>query len=82
MRKRQNDLWGVLNAVQLMATNAIAESVNATIQKIKARTCGFRNRARFRTAILYHKGRLSLVTVGISERHPTLTPKVSKIMPA
>jgi transposase len=27
---------GILNAIQLKATNAIAESVNATIQKIKS----------------------------------------------
>ena len=57
----------ILNAVQLKATNAIAESVNATIQKIKARACGFRNRARFRTAILFHKGGSSLMPEGISE---------------
>lgn len=66
-RTVKTHLWGILNAVQLKATNAIAESVNATIQKIKARACGFRNRARFRTAILFHKGGLSLMPAGISE---------------
>jgi len=59
-RTVKTHLWGILNAVQLKATNAIAELVNATIQKIKARACGFRNRARFRTAILFHSGGLSL----------------------
>ncbi len=57
----RSHLWGILNAIMLKATNAIAESINATIQKIKARACGFRNRARFRTAILFHKGGLSMV---------------------
>jgi transposase len=57
-------LWGILNAVRLKATNAIAESINAMIQKIKARACGFRNRARFRTAILFHKGGLSMLPSG------------------
>jgi transposase len=52
-------LWGILNAIQQKATNAIAESVNAMIEKIKVRACGFRNRVRFRTAILFHKGGLS-----------------------
>ena len=66
-RTAKTHLWGILNAVQLKATNAIAESVNATIQKIKARACGFRNRARFRTAILFHKVRLFLMPRGISE---------------
>lgn len=54
-------LWGILNAIIHKATNAVAESINATIQKIKARACGFRNRARFRTAILFHRGGLSLL---------------------
>jgi transposase len=59
-------LWGILNAIMLKVTNAIAESINATIQKIKARACGFRNRARFRIAILFHKGGLSMLPSGIS----------------
>ncbi len=57
-------LWGILNAIMLKVTNAIAESINATIQKIKARACGFRNRARFRIAILFHKGGLSMLPLG------------------
>lgn len=65
-RMVKNYLWGILNAIMLKVTNAIAESINATIQKIKARACGFRNRARFRTAILFHKGGLSLLPSGIS----------------
>ena len=59
-------LWGILNAIMLKVTNAIAESINATIQKIKARACGFRNRARFRIAILFHKGGLSMLPSGIA----------------
>lgn len=59
-------LWGILNAIRLKVTNAMAESTNATIQKIKARACGFRNRARFRTAILFHRGGLSLYPSGVS----------------
>jgi len=61
----RNHLWGILNAIILKVTNAIAESINATIQKIKARACGFRNRARFRIAILFHKGGLSLLPSGV-----------------
>ena len=57
-------LWGILNAIMHRVTNAIAESINATIQKIKARACGFRSRARFRTAILFHKGGLSMLPSG------------------
>jgi transposase len=35
----RNYLWGILNAIMLRVTNALAESINATIQKIKARAC-------------------------------------------
>ena len=52
-------LWGIVNATRLGATNAKNESVNATIQKLKARACGFRNRARFKMVILFHLGGLS-----------------------
>jgi transposase len=59
-RTIREHLWGILNAVLLAASNATAESLNARIQKIKAQACGFRNRDRFRTAILFHLGGLDL----------------------
>ena len=59
-------LWGILNAVVTSSTNAIGESLNARIQKIKAMACGFRNRARFRRAILFHLGGLDLMPTGVS----------------
>ncbi|HVZ37643.1 MAG TPA: ISL3 family transposase [Candidatus Kapabacteria bacterium] len=53
-------LWGIINAIVLTRTNAIAESINSRIQKIKARACGFRSRDRFRNAIYFHCGKLDL----------------------
>jgi len=53
-------LWGILNAIALNASNAHLESTNAKIQALKKRACGYRNRARFRHAILFHCGRLDL----------------------
>ena len=53
-------LWGIINAVVLKVTNAHLESVNAKIQALKKRACGYRNRARFRHAILFHCGALDL----------------------
>jgi transposase len=53
-------LWGIINAVVLGATNAHLEAVNAKIQALKKRACGYRNRARFRYAILFHCGGLDL----------------------
>ena len=58
-------LWGIINAIVLEATNADLESTNAKIQALKKRACGYRNRMRFRHAILFHCGDLQL--------HPQLT---------
>jgi len=67
----KNHLWGILNAVVTASTNAIGESLNARIQKIKAMACGFRNRERFRRAILFHLGGLDLMPAGAT--YPTHT---------
>ena len=53
-------LDGIINAVVMRTTNAMGESMNAKIQRIKARACGYRNRRRFRNAILFHLGGLDL----------------------
>jgi len=65
-RTIRNYLWGILNATVKRATNAKVESVNAIIQKLKVRACGFRNRARFKMAILFHCGKLSLLPEGLT----------------
>lgn len=53
-------LWGILNAVVKRLTNASSESINARIQWMKKNACGFRNRDRFRAAIMFHCGGLDL----------------------
>lgn len=50
--------WGILNAIRRRVSNAMLESVNSGIQRIKRMACGFRNRMRFRMAILFHFGGL------------------------
>jgi transposase len=67
----KNHLWGIINAVVTGSTNAIGASLNAQIQKIKTMACGFRNRQRFRRAILFHPGGLDLMPAGAS--YPTHT---------
>ena len=59
-RMVRKHLKGILNAVVLRATNAAAKSMNARIQRIKAMACGYRNRKRFRDAILFLLGGLDL----------------------
>lgn len=65
----RDHLWGILNAIVHRATNAGAESINAKIQRIKRRACGFRNRERFRNAIYFHLGNLDLYPAGVSTNH-------------
>ncbi len=59
-RMIRDHLDGVLNAVVLGRTNAVAESINSKIQKVKRMACGYRNRERFRNAIYFHLGGLDL----------------------
>jgi transposase len=55
--------------VILGVTNAISESMNSKIQRIKGRACGYRNRQRFKTAILFHLGGLYLYAASLPT-HP------------
>lgn len=41
-------------------TNALSESINSKVQKIKQMACGFRNIEHFKTAIYFHCGGLNL----------------------
>jgi transposase len=63
-RMIKTHLWGILNAVIAQVTNARSEGKNARIQRIKAMACGYRNRERFRRAILFHLGGLDLMPDG------------------
>ena len=59
-RTVRKHLWGIINAILMRADNGSAESLNAKIQRVKSRACGFRNKERFRTAIYFHCGGLDL----------------------
>lgn len=59
-RMIREHLDGIINAQAYRRTNAIAESHNARIQKLKRRAHGYRNRQRFREAILFELGQLDL----------------------
>jgi transposase len=64
-RMVKSHLGGILNAVVSGVTNARSEAVNARIQSLKRTACGFRNPERFRFAILFHLGGLSLYPEGV-----------------
>lgn len=61
----KNHLYGILNAIKFNATNALAESLNAGIKRLKIRACGFRNSDRLRNAILFYRGGLDLIPDGV-----------------
>lgn len=50
----------IVTYCRMRVTNAIAESINAKIQKLKKAAHGFRNFERFRYAIYFHYGKLDL----------------------
>lgn len=59
-RMIKRHLEGILNAIATAVTNARLEGLNTIIQGLKRSARGFRSRLRFRNAILFHLGGLSL----------------------
>lgn len=59
-------LQGILTAIQTGVTNALSEGTNSKVQWIKKQARGFRNRLRFRHAILFHLGGLDLYPSGLT----------------
>lgn len=59
-RMVRDHLWGILNAVVLDTSNAMAESANSRIRLLKIRSHGFRNMERFKAAIYFYFGGLDL----------------------
>ena len=55
-----NHLQGIITAILLKVTNARGESMNNKIQHLKKIAYGYRNRKRFKNAILFHLGGLDL----------------------
>jgi transposase len=53
-------LTNIVTYAKHQITNALGESLNAKVEKVKRLACGFRNRAHYRTAIYFHCGGLDL----------------------
>jgi transposase len=49
-------LNGIINAMCYKVSNGLAEAINGNIQRLKTRAMGFRNKERFKQAILFHFG--------------------------
>jgi transposase len=59
-------LWGIINAIILKVTNGGAESINSRIKMIEIRSRGFRNKARYKSAIYFHLGGLDMYPEGVT----------------
>lgn len=56
----EEKLWGILNAMRLKASNALAEALNSKIRGLRVRAKGYRSKERFKTAIMFHFGELDM----------------------
>lgn len=56
-------LYGILTYCKHRITNATTEGINSQIETLRKAACGFRNKQRFRTVILFHLGGLDLYPV-------------------
>jgi len=56
----ETKLFGILNAMRFRASNGLAEAINGQVRTLKVRARGFRSKARFKRAILFHYGGLPM----------------------
>ena len=56
----KDHLYGILSYCKHRITNAMTEGINSKIETLRKAACGFRNKQRFRTVILFHLGGLDL----------------------
>jgi transposase len=59
----KSHLYGILNYTNHHITNATVEGINSQIETLWKSACGFRNKKRFRTVILFHFGGLDLYPI-------------------
>lgn len=59
-RTLNNHHYGIMNFFKHRISNGPAEGINSRIETLWKSACGFRNKARFRTVILFHLGGLNL----------------------
>ena len=56
----KDNLVGIINAIKKGVSNARAEALNRKIKDIARRASGYRNRERYKTAVLFHLGQLDM----------------------
>lgn len=53
-------LYGILNAMEHRVSNGNAESLNSKIRLLRIKSRGYRNKERFKVAVMFHYGRLNM----------------------
>lgn len=53
-------LYGILNAMKHRVSNGIAEALNSKIRLLRIKARGYRNRERFKVAVMFHYGKLNM----------------------
>ena len=61
---------GILNAIELRASDGLAEGINSKIRMLKYLSCGFRRRERFQTVVHFHLGKMDLYPDGLAPLPP------------
>ena len=69
-RTLRTHLDNIVTYARLRITNAMGESLNCKIEKVKRMACGFRNREHYKKAIYFHCGGLDLLP------NPPTTPRL------
>ena len=60
VRTLRDRLYGILNAMKYRVSNNSAESLNSKIRLLRIKARGYRNRERFKLAVMFHYGGLNM----------------------
>ncbi|EOS96287.1 putative transposase [Erwinia tracheiphila PSU-1] len=59
-RTLRKQLYGILNAMKHRVSNGSAESLNGKIRLLRIKSGGYRNKERFKIAVMFHYDRLNM----------------------
>lgn len=60
VRSLRDRLYGILNAMKYRVSNSSAESLNSKIRLLRIKARGYRNKERFKLAVMFHYGGLNM----------------------
>jgi len=60
VRTFRDRLYGILNDMKYRVSNSSAESLNSKIMLLRIKARGYRNKERFKLAVIFHYGGLNM----------------------